>query len=125
MAMSSWLVRYPDSLIEMRSARSLRLAGLGVEHGAALGGAAQKLPLVGDAYLIMLRGQVAGKRIKRRGEFQDSHRGFVNFHMPAAAADDGLQQLAVGADGHLDDGRAGKSVAPCDVGEIHGADAFD
>src|SRR5271163_3297185 len=101
MAISSWFVRYPDSL----------MVRLRVKDAGALRCAAQELPFVRYAYLIMLCSQFARKRIKRRCELQDSHGGFVQFRVPAAAPDHSLQQFSVRADGHFDHRSTGELFA--------------
>src|SRR5271163_1799425 len=98
---------------------------LRIKDAGALRGAAQELPFVRNAYFIMLGGQFTRKRIKRRGELQNSHGGLVDFRVPAAAPNDGLQELSVGTDGHFDYWSAGELLAPRGVGEIHRAHAFD
>src|SRR6202790_183100 len=98
---------------------------LRIKYAGALGGAAQELPFVRNAYFIVFGAQLARKRIKGRGELQDSHGSFVDFRMSAGAPNDGLQKFAVGTDGHFEHRRAGELPAPRDVGEIHRAHALD
>src|ERR1700716_1752325 len=98
---------------------------LRIKDARTLRGAAQELPFVRNAYFIVFDAQLARKRIKGRRELQDSHGSFVEFRVPAAAPNEGLQEPAVGTDGHLDHRGAGELLAPRDVGEIHGTDAFD
>src|SRR5277367_760203 len=101
------------------------MAWLRIKDAGALRAAAQELPFVRDAYLIMFGGQVTRKRVIRRGELQDSHRGLVDFRVAAAAPNDGLQELPIGTDGHFDHRSAGELLASCDFGEIHRAHALD
>src|SRR5258708_37399335 len=98
---------------------------LRVKDAGALRSAAQELPFVRDAYFIVLDGQLARKRIKRRGELENSHGGLVDFRVPAAAPNDGLQESAVGTDGHFDHRGAGQLLTPRNLGEIHRAHALD
>src|SRR3984893_13389421 len=118
MAINSWLVRYSASFMV------LGLGGLPIEHRAPLRGAAQELPLVRDAYFVMLRGQHGGKRIVRRGQLQNAHGSLIDFRVAAAAPDDGLQQLAVGADSHFDDRCARELLSTCNIREVDGADTL-
>src|SRR6266404_1451096 len=98
---------------------------LRIKDTAALRSPAEELPLVRDAYLIVLDGQLPRKRIEGRRELQDPHGGLVDFLMPAAAPNDGFQEPAVGPDGHFDHRRAGELPTPHDVGEIHRPHALD
>src|SRR5216684_7131466 len=97
--------------------RRWRAIRLRIEDTGALRGAAQELPFVRNAYFVVLGGQFARKRIKRRRKLQDSHGGLVDFGVPAAAPNHGLQELAVGTDGHFDHRGAGELLAARDVGE--------
>src|SRR5258708_30580648 len=91
---------------------------LRVKDAGALRSAAQELPFVRDAYFIVFDGQLARKRIKRRGELQNSHGGLVDFRLPAAASNDGFQESAVRTDGHFDHRGAGLLLTPPDRAEI-------
>src|SRR6202789_3672119 len=98
---------------------------LRIEDLSALRGAFQELPFVRNADFVVFGGQLAREGIKRSRELQDSHRALVDFRMPAAAPNHGLQELAVGTNGHFDHRGARKLLAARGVGEIDRAYPLD